>query len=95
MTQDKKTATNAAPERGYRRIGFETRKFEQRREPYWQGVRDIIDMNYEPADLIHHFPAFTGHVALGRFLALYEVYKQTLGLMGHIAEAGVFKGRRC
>lgn len=97
MTQAKKPDASAgqvshAPQRGYRRIGFETRKFEQRREPYWQGVNEILGMGYEPADLIHHFPAFTGHVSLGRFLALYEVYKQTLGLMGHIAEAGVFKG---
>jgi hypothetical protein len=38
----------AAPERGYRRIGFETRKFEQRREPYWQGVQEIIGMGYDP-----------------------------------------------
>ncbi|MDB5773294.1 MAG: hypothetical protein JWM42_3668 [Burkholderia sp.] len=81
-----------APERTYRSIGFETRKFDQRREPYWQGVQEIIGMDYDPVDLIHHFPAFTGHVCLGRFLALYEVYKQTLGLMGHIAEAGVWKG---
>lgn len=81
-----------APERGYRSIGFETRKFADRREPYWQGVHEILGMGYDEVDLIHHFPAFTGHVCLGRFLALYEVYKKTLGLMGHIAEAGVWKG---
>jgi len=49
-------------------------------------------MGYPPADLIHHFPAFAGHVCIGRFLALYEAYKMVLGVAGHIAEAGVWKG---
>lgn len=31
-------------------------------------------------------------MTLSRFLALYEVYKMTLGVAGHIAEAGVYKG---
>jgi hypothetical protein len=31
-------------------------------------------------------------MTLARFLVLYEAYKMTLGLAGHIAEAGVYKG---
>ena len=38
-------------------------------------------------DLVHHF-SFVGHVTLGRFLALYEAYKMTLGV-ADIHEAGV------
>ena len=33
-----------------------------------------------------------GHLTLARFLSLYEAYKLTLGVAGHIAEIGVFKG---
>jgi hypothetical protein len=31
-------------------------------------------------------------MTLSRFLVLYELYKMTLGVAGHIAEAGVYKG---
>src|SRR5262249_13795420 len=33
-----------------------------------------------------------GHVTLWRVLTLYELYKKTLGLPGHIADVGVHKG---
>jgi hypothetical protein len=49
-------------------------------------------MGIEPADLIHHAPAFAGHVNIARFLALYEAYKMALPYLGHIAEAGIWKG---
>ena len=84
--------TKAAPPVPYSSLGLETKKFAHRREPYWQGIQQILQMGYPPEDLIHHFPAFTGHVCIGRFLALYEAYRLTQGLVGHIAEAGVWKG---
>ena len=31
-------------------------------------------------------------LTIARFISLYEVYKMTLGVAGHIAEIGVFKG---
>jgi hypothetical protein len=86
------TDSTFAPDQPFRQSGFETRKFANRREPYWKGIDEILKMNYTPPDLIHHFPAFAGHVCLGRFLALYEAYKLVLGTAGHIAEAGVWKG---
>lgn len=78
--------------RGYRCKGLETAKFEHRREPYYEALPRVLELAGETPNLLHHFPAYTGHVTLARFLFLYEVYKMTLGLAGHIAEAGIFKG---
>jgi hypothetical protein len=71
---------------------MEASKFDGRREDYWRGIRELLSMGYPPEDLVHHFPLFAGHVCLGRYLALYEAYKLTAGLTGHIAEAGIWKG---
>lgn len=49
-------------------------------------------MGYDTADFYEHFPCFAGAKNLARFISLYECYKQTLGLAGHIAEVGVYKG---
>jgi hypothetical protein len=51
-----------------------------------------ISADVPARDLIHNAPAFAGLANLSRYLALYEVYKRTLGLNGHIAEVGVWKG---
>jgi hypothetical protein len=75
----------------YREAAFETKKFARRRPPYYEGLADILSLGYEPEDLIHHFPSFVGHMTLSRFIVLYELYKMTLGVAGHIAEAGVYK----
>ena len=75
----------------YKQGKFETRKFADRKKPYYEGLAEILSLGYEPEDLIHHFPSFVGHMTLSRFLALYEAYKMTLGVAGHIAEAGVYK----
>lgn len=71
---------------------LESVKFSHRREGYYQGLEKIKSLGYTTEDFIHHFPAFTGHMTLGRFFSLYEAYKATLGLAGHIAEIGVYKG---
>ena len=76
----------------YKEGTFETRKFANRKEPYYKGLSEILSLGYEEEDLIHHFPSFVGHMTLARFLVLYEAYKMTLGVAGHIAEAGVYKG---
>ena len=46
----------------------------------------------ESVDFLHHFPAYVGRQTLLRNLTLYELYKKTLGVSGHIAEVGVYKG---
>src|SRR5215208_1230181 len=49
-------------------------------------------MNYEPEDFYEHFPCFVGAKQISRFLSLFECYKQTLGIAGHMAEVGVYRG---
>jgi hypothetical protein len=71
---------------------FETVKFASRRPDYARAVEEITSMGYSVEDYLHHFPAFVGHMTLGRTLTLYELYKKTLGLSGHIADVGVFVG---
>ncbi len=70
---------------------MEYTKFDNRREPYRKSLAEIQEMGFTFYDYIHHNPAFAGHMNLARFLALYETYKKTLGLAGHIAEVGVWK----
>ena len=70
---------------------FETKKFSARKGPYYESLAQILSLGYSAEDLIHHFPSFAGHMTVSRFLALYEAYKMTLGVAGHIAEAGVYK----
>lgn len=71
---------------------YETMKFDNRRVPYHDGLKTMFSLGFSQEDYLHHFPAFVGHMTLARFLALYETYKMTLGVAGHIAEVGVFKG---
>ena len=70
---------------------FETKKFSARKAPYYEGLSEILSLGYEKEDIIHHFPSFVGHMTLSRFIALYELYKMTLGVAGHIAECGVYE----
>jgi hypothetical protein len=70
---------------------MEYSKFDSRRKPYRKALAEIQKMGFSFFDYIHHNSAFAGHMNLARFLALYEVYKKTLGLAGHIAEVGVWK----
>jgi hypothetical protein len=87
-----KTPKLHAPSRGYLIGTMETQRLANRREAYWQGIHEILEMGIAPADLIHHAPAFAGHINLARYLALYEAYKMSLPITGHIAEAGIWKG---
>lgn len=81
-----------APSRPYVAGPMESQRFAHRREAYWAGIQEIIGMGVPPADLIHHAPAFAGHMNIARYLALYEAYKMALPFAGHIAEAGIYKG---
>jgi hypothetical protein len=76
----------------YKEGRFETRKFRDRKAAYCAGLDEIFSLGYSQQDLIHHFPSFAGHMTISRFIALYELYKMTLGVAGHIAEAGVYRG---
>lgn len=70
---------------------MEYTKFAHRREPYRNALAEMRSMGFAFEDYIHHHPAFVGHMNLARFFALYEVFRKTLGLAGHIAEVGVWK----
>lgn len=71
---------------------LETVKHAKRRAEYHENLAKILDLGYSKEDFLHYFSAFTGDLTLLRALTLYEFYKQTLGVAGHIAEVGVHKG---
>lgn len=71
---------------------FESMKFNARRGSFYQYIDALKKMEVQPEDFLEHFPAFVGHMTLHRVLTLYEFYKKTLEVAGHIAEVGVFKG---
>lgn len=49
-------------------------------------------MGYTEEDYYEHFPCFLGPRQIARFLSVFECYQKTLGLAGHMAEVGVFRG---
>src|SRR5258705_13466512 len=71
---------------------FELRKFASRKPEYYESLQQILALGFEATDYIHYFPAFAGHLTIARFISLYEAYKMTLGVAGHVAEIGVYKG---
>lgn len=71
---------------------FEYLKHHNLRPQYESGLKALMEMDISKRDLIHHFPAFIGHQTLARQITLYEAYKMTLDVAGHIAEVGVNLG---
>ncbi len=82
----------AARDVTYAQGELETAKFEGARKPFYDGIDRIKHLGYTTDEFIHHFPCFTGHLTLSRFLSLFECYQKTLGVSGHIADVGVYKG---
>jgi hypothetical protein len=60
--------------------------------PSPQALSRYEEMGYEPEDFYEHFPCFIGARTLARFQSLFECYQKTLGIAGHIAEVGVYRG---
>lgn len=71
---------------------MESMKFNYRRDSYYQYVEYLNQNTPTVVDFLENFPAYVGHMSLSRFLTIYELYKKTLGLAGHIADIGVYKG---
>ena len=71
---------------------LETMKHDNRREKYYENLVKMLELGYSKTDLIHYFPSFVGIQTLNRCFTLYELYKKTLGISGHVAEIGVHKG---
>ncbi len=55
-------------------------------------VAKYRQLGYAPEDFYQHFPCFVGARTIARFLSLHQCYQETLGIAGHIAEVGVFRG---
>ena len=71
---------------------LESKKFQGRRKDFYE-YRDFLNGQEIPiSDLLEHFTAYVGHMSLNRLLTLYELYKMTKCVAGHIAEVGVYKG---
>ena len=73
---------------------YEQKKFEKEVEKFHKNFEKLMSIDVPRNDLVHMFPIFTGHLNLGRFLSLYEIYKMTLekNVLGHIADVGTWKG---
>lgn len=71
---------------------LETQKHAHRKERYYENLVKMLNLGYSKTDLIHYFPAFAGIQTLNRCFTLYELYKKTLGISGHVAEVGVHHG---
>lgn len=71
---------------------FEYVKFDKKRKPYMDTLRNLENMNFRFQELVEDFPRFSGHMSISRYLSLYELYKKTEGIAGHISEVGTFKG---
>tara|TARA_R110000868_G_scaffold39435_2_gene137386 strand:- start:1126 stop:1845 length:720 start_codon:yes stop_codon:yes gene_type:complete len=71
---------------------LESAKFEARREGFYD-YRDYLNSQEIPiTDLLEHFTSYVGHMSLNRMFTLYELYKLSKNVAGHIAEVGVYKG---
>lgn len=71
---------------------YESMKFDYRREKYCDYLQYLKKNPPSIEDFLHDFTAYVGHMSLNRVLTIYEIYKKTLGLAGHIADVGVYKG---
>lgn len=71
---------------------YEYIKFDKLRASYKEGVENMGKMDFSFQEIIEDFPRFSGHMSIGRYLTLYELYKKTEGIAGHIAEVGTYKG---
>ena len=67
-------------------------KFLEVDEKYFSYIDNILGGELSTKDLIYQFPAYVGHVNLARFLFFYDLYKRTIGINGHIADIGTWKG---
>lgn len=71
---------------------LEHQKFAKERTAYQETLTSLLSLELQPQDYIHHFPAVVGELTLARYLSLYEAYKMTFNLAGHVAEVGIGLG---
>jgi hypothetical protein len=73
-------------------VDLHQQRFKKEDESFHDSVSQMLDMDIDKMDFIHHFPVFTGHVNLARYLCLYECYKKVSHINGHYADIGTWKG---
>jgi hypothetical protein len=71
---------------------LESVKFDHRRKDYYEYIKYLKSLDHPLEEFLHDFTAYVGHMTLNRLITIYELYKKTLGLAGHIADVGVYKG---
>lgn len=71
---------------------FESMKFDYRRKDFKKYIKYIEENKIDLIDILEHYTAYSGHMALHRIITLYEYYKMVNNVAGHIAEVGVYKG---
>lgn len=71
---------------------LESVKFNNRRESFYQYIEHLKQQDIPLEDILYNFSTYVGHMTLNRSLTLYELYKKVLGLAGHVADVGVYKG---
>jgi len=77
----------------YNKASFaERNKFKDRRVLYNEYIEWLKEEDISIDEFMNNSTAFIGDMQLNRVLTIYELYKKTIGLAGHIAEVGVFKG---
>ncbi len=67
-------------------------KFQDPDKTYFSFIDELEKMNLSSREIIYDFPVFVGHVNIGRYLFLYDLYRQVISLNGHIADLGTYKG---
>jgi hypothetical protein len=71
---------------------YEYIRFDDRRKPFAEYLSYLERKNIPTAEWMEHFTSYIGHMSLSRILGLYELYKMTSGVAGHIGEIGIYKG---
>lgn len=79
-------------EQGHTYGTMESAKFNHRRKDYYKYVDYLKEKDLPIEEFLHDFSAYVGHMSLNRLLTIYELYKKTLDVAGHIADVGVYKG---
>ncbi|MBS1776234.1 MAG: class I SAM-dependent methyltransferase [Bacteroidetes bacterium] len=76
----------------HQEMKYEYMKYHKDRPLYEAGIKEMKELGFSDEEYFNHFPCFIGHLTLSRYLALYEAFKLSLNVAGHIAEIGVDKG---
>ena len=70
---------------------YEHKKFNELRKSYYDLINKL-SRGFSSQELIENFPIFAGELTLSRYFTLYEYYKKTRHLAGHICEVGTYRG---